>query len=241
MEVYDVFSPELNTVIPVLVERKRIKTCRLKVFPDKTVKFSVPENTPQHWIEEYLNSKNQWLSKKIAIFEKVKGYAATDVIRSGISIRYLGEDLIFAVSRCDKNAVYKEGKNLHICAPDINDQEKIFAQFDKWWRNESLQVLNVQVEKLYPIIEKYKVDRPKVMLRKLKTLWGSCSPRMGTITFNQYLTKATPACIEYVVLHELIHFLYPNHSRLFYDFLSNYMPDWKARKKVLDQDVVHGL
>lgn len=241
MEVYDVLLPNLNTTVPVLVERKKMKTCRLKVFPDKTIKFSVPESTPQAWIEQYLDSKNQWLSAKLQVFEQTKGYAATNEIRSGISIRFLGEDLIFTVFQSSKQVVYKDGKVLYIGAPDINNQERLFAQFDRWWRKESLRVLNAQVNKLHPIVKKYNISRPKVMLRKMKTLWGSCSPHRGIITFNQYLTKATPACIEYVVLHELVHFLYPNHSRQFYDFLSNYMPDWKNRKKVLDQDVVHGL
>ncbi len=97
------------------------------------------------------------------------------------------------------------------------------------------------MDKLFPIIEKYKLSKPKITLRKMKTLWGSCSPDRGIITFNQYLTKAKPACIEYVVLHELVHFLYPNHSKQFYNFLSSHMPDWKDRKQILDQDVVHGL
>ncbi len=241
MEVYDIFLTEMKIVVPVFVERKKMKTCRLKVFPDLTVKFSVPYGTPEKWIEKYLNSKSQWLGKKIQIFEQTKGYAATDEIRNGISIRYLGEDLLFSVNYGEKSMVYKEGKNLHICAPDINNQGRLFSLFDKWWRKESLKVLIAQVEKLYPIIEKYKVSKPKIKLRKMKTLWGSCSPHRGVITFNQYLTKATPACIEYVVLHELIHFLYPNHSKQFYNFLSNYMPDWKERKKILDQEVVHGL
>jgi len=94
---------------------------------------------------------------------------------------------------------------------------------------------------LCPIIEKYKLPKPKIALRKMKTLWGSCSPGRGIVTFNQYLTKAKPACIEYVVLHELVHFLYPNHSRQFYNFLSSHMPDWKDRERILDQGVVHGL
>lgn len=61
------------------------------------------------------------------------------------------------------------------------------------------------------------------------------------VTFNFYLIKARMPYIDYVVLHELVHFLYPNHSKYFYAFLSNYMPDWKERKNVLDQNVVHGL
>lgn len=241
MEICDVFLPDLQITVPVMIERKKMETCRLKVFPDKTIKFSVPKNTSISWIEQYLNSKNQWLSKKIQVFEITKGYAATHEIRSGISIRYLGEDLIFSVKQSNDCIIYKEGKSIYIYTADINDQDRISAQFDKWWRKEAIKVIDTQVKKLYPIIEKYKIGRPKVMLRKMKTLWGSCSPHRGVITFNHYLTKANPACIEYVVLHELIHFLYPNHSKLFYNFLSNYMPDWKERKKVLDQDVVHGL
>lgn len=241
MEIYDIFLPELKITVSIIIERKTMKTCRLKVFPDKTIKFSVPKNTSKLWVVQYLNSKKQWLSKKIQVFEKTNGYAATHEIRSGISIRYLGEDLIFSVNQSNKNVVYREGKKIYIYTDNINDQSRIFAQFDKWWRKESLKVINAQIEKLYPIIEKYKINRPEVMLRKMKTLWGSCSPHRGVIRFNQYLTKATPVCIEYVVLHELIHFLYPNHSKQFYNFLSNYMPDWKERKKILDLYVVHGL
>jgi len=241
METYQVVLPELHKSISVLIERKNIKTCRLKVFPDKTVKFSIPNSTPDVWIAQYLDSKSQWICSKIESFEKTKGYAATTEIRNGMSIRYLGEDLIFSVSKSKMPIVYKEGKTLYICSPDINDQDKLFAQFEKWWRKESLFFLTVQLDKLYPIIQKYNIFKPRIMLRKMKTLWGSCSPHRGVIFFNQYLTKAKPACIEYVVLHELVHFLYPNHSKQFYNFLSNYMPDWKERKKVLDQDVVHGL
>lgn len=240
MEVYTVTLAGGDD-ITIEVERKNITTCRLKVFPDKTLKFSVPQNTPVDWIESYLNSKRQWMETKLAGFEKTKGYAATTQIRNGMSIRYLGQDLIFSVSESKKLSIQREGKTLHILSSEINNQDKLMEQFEKWWRKESLILLNQQVDKLYPIIEKYNVARPKVMLRKMKTLWGSCSPDRGVITFNQYLTKASPACIEYVALHELVHFLYPNHTKQFYNFMSSYMPDWKERKKVLDRDEVHGL
>lgn len=230
----------LNTIW-VVVEQKNIKTCRLKVFPDKTVKFSVPVGTPEEWTMQYLESKKKWISEKLQIFDQTKGYDATTEIRSGISIRFLGEDLIFSVSESKKNVVYKDGKVLHVCAPDVNNQAALFEVFNKWWRIESLQHLHTQLDRLYPIIEKYKVDKPRITLRKMKTLWGSCSPQRNMIVFNQYLSKAKPACIEYVVLHELVHFLYPNHSKQFYSFLSSHMPDWKERKQKLDQDVVHGL
>ena len=105
----------------------------------------------------------------------------------------------------------------------------------------SVETMRQRVEQWYPIIEKYGIPTPKVYIRKMATMWGSCSIKRGAVVFNLYLLKAKIACIDYVVLHELTHFLYPNHSKQFYYFLSNYMPDWKDRKKILDQDVVHGL
>ncbi|MBY9021665.1 MAG: DUF45 domain-containing protein [Candidatus Lokiarchaeota archaeon] len=61
---------------------------------------------------------------------------------------------------------------------------------------------------------------------------------------NYYLGTdiGTSSCkTEYIVLHELVHFLYPKHNKEFYNFLSIYMPDWKERKKILDYEVVQGI
>ena len=153
----------------------------------------------------------------------------------------LGEDLVFAVESSDRDYVFREGKRIHICSTDTSDQEKLIKLFQKWWRKQSLDTMRQRVERWYPIIEKYGIPMPKVYIRKMATMWGSCSIKRGAVVFNLYLLKAKIACIDYVVLHELTHFLYPNHSKQFYYFLSNYMPDWKDRKKILDQDVVHGL
>lgn len=89
--------------------------------------------------------------------------------------------------------------------------------------------------------KKYGVDKPALYVRKMKTLWGSCTPSKNKITLNQYLLKADLRCIQYVVLHELTHLLYPYHNTDFYNFLTIQMPDWKERKKQLDLEVVQGL
>ena len=75
----------------------------------------------------------------------------------------------------------------------------------------------------------------------MSTLWGSCSRKNGAINLNYYLYKASAPCIEYVVLHEMIHFLYPHHNKDFYDLLTIHMPDWKERKKQLDYEFVLGI
>jgi len=97
LEAQDVFLPELDISVLITIERKKIKNSRLKVFPDKTIKFSVPEVVSEEWITKYLDKNKSWISKKLKAFEKTRGYAATTEIRDGFSVRFLGEDLIFVV------------------------------------------------------------------------------------------------------------------------------------------------
>jgi len=97
------------------------------------------------------------------------------------------------------------------------------------------------IERLYPIIAKHGINQPALQVRKMKTLWGSCSAKHGKINLNYYLYKASPPCIDYVVLHELIHFIYPKHNKDFYEFLTIHMPDWKERKRILDYEIAKGL
>lgn len=225
----------------VLIERKRMKTCRLKVFPDSSVILSLPEAASDEWAASFLQDKSTWLEKKLDGFKKTVGYAATNEIRTGYSITLLGQDLVFSVVQAENSKVLLDGKIIYVYSTDVNDQGALQALFQRWWRKQALEELIQRVDHWYPIIEKYGISKPRVYVRRMKTLWGSCSAERGAVTFNLFLIKAKEACIDYVVLHELTHFLYPNHSKLFYAFLSNYMPDWKERKRILDQDVVHGL
>lgn len=227
--------------ISIILERKAMKTCRLKVYPDQTVTLSLPNNMPESWAISFITDKQTWIEKKLEMFRQTVGYAATTEIRNGYSIRMLGEDLIFSVAYSKRLYIFQEGKLIHVCSPNIDDQGKLLAQFEKWWRRESLFIIKQRLEQWYPIFEKYGVRKPHICIRKMKTLWGSCSINRNVVTFNLYLIKAKIPCVDYVVLHELTHFLYPNHSKQFYSFISINMPDWKERKDILDQDVVHGL
>ena len=72
-------------------------------------------------------------------------------------------------------------------------------------------------------------------------MWGNCLDNKGKITLNFYLYQAGVGYIEYVLLHELIHFIHRNHTQQFYDVLSIYMPDWKERKETLDPEIISGI
>jgi len=241
METINIILPESKSSAIVHLDRKKMKTCRLKVYPDQKIVLSLPRYVSNEWAESFLAEKSRWIELKLQSFKRTIGYAATTDIKNGYSIKMLGEDMLFVLAQCEKEHVYTEGKTIHICCRMPDNQDYVKRLFENWWRRQAKCILEDRVRYWYPIIEKYGVETPKTSVRKMKTLWGSCSVSRHVVTFNFYLIKARMPYIDYVVLHELVHFLYPNHSKYFYAFLSNYMPDWKERKLVLDQDVVHGL
>lgn len=102
-------------------------------------------------------------------------------------------------------------------------------------------VFNEIVEELYPLFQKYGVEKPLLRSRDMETRWGSCLTKKEIITLNKWLLEAPGNCIEYVVMHELCHFMHPNHSKHFYAFLSMLMPDWKERKQFLDKTATFWL
>lgn len=241
MESINITLPSSGNIVSVALDRKQMKTCRLKVYPEQNIVLSLPVNVPTEWAEQFLNEKSTWIETKLLVFQKTTGYAATSEIKNGYSIKMFGEDLIFILSPCERDHVYAEGKKVFICTKQPTDQNRIKKLFEKWWRSQAKDILEHRVNYWYPVIAKYGIERPHISVRKMRTLWGSCNVVRHTVTFNFYLIKARIPYIDYVVLHELVHFLYPNHSKLFYDFLSTHMPDWEERKRFLDQDVVHGL
>ena len=95
-------------------------------------------------------------------------------------------------------------------------------------------ILTEILDEVYPAFIPYGIARPKLRVRTMKSCWGSCLVNKGIITLNRKLLMQPRECIEYVVVHELCHFIHPNHSKEFYKFMEQFMPDWKERKGQLN-------
>ncbi len=80
---------------------------------------------------------------------------------------------------------------------------------------------------MYKKMKNYDIIYPKMTIRKMKTRWGSCSVNKAKISINSNLIYEPIKSIKYVILHELAHFVYPNHSNDFYKILKENMVDFK--------------
>ena len=85
-----------------------------------------------------------------------------------------------------------------------------------------------------PAFQARSVPEPEIRFRAMKARWGSCQPVRHLLTFSYTLAEVSLPCVEYVVLHEFTHFLHPNHSPAFYKCLSEFLPDWKSRRDLLN-------
>ncbi len=98
------------------------------------------------------------------------------------------------------------------------------AVLHSWYR----QLLREEAE---PLIEQWErrlgVTVNRLFVRRMRTLWGSCSPRKQTIRLNAELARRPRECLEYIVVHEMVHLLEPSHNERFYALLESEMPDWR--------------
>lgn len=88
---------------------------------------------------------------------------------------------------------------------------------------------------MLPLFKEYNLKEPVLKQRIMRSRWGSCMPLKGIVTMNTYLAIMPEAIIDHVMLHELCHFIHPNHSRHFYDVMTVRMPDWKERRKAMNR------
>ena len=125
---------------------------------------------------------------------------------------------------------------------DKIDKSKESIGIDKNVSKAELELLKVKIEsyaKLYfPYFEKKGIKYPEIKYRKMTSRWGSCHYKKGKIVFNAYLCKVANDLTEYVVAHELCHFLEPNHGARFYAHLQNVLPDYKQRRKRLKSVII---
>ena len=224
------------------LERKNVKNLNLHVRKDGSVYVSANATVPEEKIDEFLISKGAFIRNAQNIFkeqEQCKPLPKQYV--SGETFYIQGRALRLKVTQADKDKIYSDGVYVFLDVKEPQDIAKKERMVTRYLDRQCKAVFGEIVEEMYPVFQKYGVAPPVLRIRNMDTRWGSCLPGKGIITLNKRLLEAPRNCIEYVVMHEYCHFIHPNHSRHFYDFLSMLMPDWKNRKMLLDESAAYYL
>jgi predicted metal-dependent hydrolase len=236
VETYQV--PYGDKVIQFTLERKNVKNVNLNIKPDMTVYVSAHEKVPLEFIFDFVKTKASWISKHVGYFKEVQPevQSAREYV-SGESFKYLGKQYRLKVEENNPERVLYYRGCIYLYVKDKYDFTRKESLFKGWMRERANLVFHDSLAKLYPLIQKYNIPKPNLSIRTMKARWGSCLVDSNTILLNLELIKAPKYCIDYVVLHECIHFIHKNHDESFYNFQSVLMPDWKQRKAILDEEI----
>lgn len=232
-----------NKRIDFFIERKNVKNINLNIKPDMTIQVSANEKVPLDFIYDFVKSKGAWIVKNIKTFEEVMPHKRSErEYVSGESFRYLGKQYRLRVEKTIDEEMVKYFRGfIYLYVNDLQNfqrKEKLMAD---WYREKSKKIFQQSLDKMSESMKKYGVGKPSLDFRTMKARWGSALIEKNTILLNTELIKAPKHCIDYVVLHELIHFKYNDHSDNFYNMLFTLMPDWQKRKAILDEEIVQEL
>lgn len=207
--------------------RKPIKTLNLRVRPDGSLYVSSPPFVSPKEVERFLQEHRLFIEKTA-----MRRHTLAD----GTSVYIFGKKMpLFIEATTDRHhaCITENGVYLYVREKDNRDER--IGLYRNLLRETAECVFPRVLARLYPVAAPYGVPYPQMKLRRMRSRWGSCVPTKRLITLNTYLVIAPLSCTDQVVLHELCHFLEPNHSVGFYAYLNRMMPEWRRWREALKE------
>ena len=214
---------------------KNVKNLNLRIKPDGTISVSVNNKISQERINLFLTEHSDFIFNALKKYEEIsKNKPEENKLITGEKIKILGIERNLIIEKDSKNNVFCDKDYFVLTVKNPDDFELKQKIIEKWKKEQAIKLITEICEAMHPYFKKYVPVFPQIKFRKMTSRWGSCQPQKNILTFNTLLIETPVECIEYVVAHEFTHFLEANHSKNFYNKLEKIMPDWKQRKKLLN-------
>ncbi len=216
----------------VEVVRSKRKTMSIQVYRDQRILIRAPLRCKESDILGFLDKNRNWVESKLHDSRKYPGLTESNYSDGG-TLWLLGKPLPITVIQHDLNRIVHQGKQLMVYQTVVTDIKKTARMISKWKRDYAAGIFQNRLSSWY---EKFPDDLKeyKLRLRKMKRQWGNCN-HLGVITINSQLVRYPLDCIDYVLVHELVHLKYLHHGKAFYQLLETVMPDWQKHKLNLSQ------
>ncbi|MCF6339902.1 MAG: M48 family metallopeptidase [Sulfurimonas sp.] len=208
------------------VERKpKLKNTYINVDTDGVL-VKTNDTTTIEDINKMVENKSAWISKKLDIFKSI---AVNKDIATGSRLYYMGKsyyvNMIEDETATEVTINFTHSK-FHITTPLKYSDIELHNSIETFYKQKA-------IEKIIPLTKKWAktmgVAPEHISFRYSKNRWGSCSST-NRISFNYHLVKLSSSLIEYVVIHELAHITFENHSKDFWKLVHNNLPDYKIKE-----------
>jgi predicted metal-dependent hydrolase len=219
--------------ITINVELKNIKNVHLSVYPPiGRVRIAAPMKMELDTIRIYAISKLSWIKKQQKKFNSQQREAPREYLNRE-SHYFLGNRYLLKVIERDAAPTVKlNHKTIELYVRPDSDKFKRHAIMEEWYREQLKQMLPAMIKKWE---KSMKVSLNEFGVRKMRTKWGTCNREAKRIWLNLELAKKPQHCIEYIVVHELVHLLERSHNKRFIALMNKFLPEWKHLKKELNK------
>ena len=220
--------------IDIELIRKNIKNIHLSVHPpDGRVRLSVPKRMDDEAVRLFVISKLSWINKHKKKYSLQERQAEIEFL-SGESHYFLGSRYILnIIETTGKQRVQlRDDKYIDLYVRENSTKEKREKIMLEWYRQKLKMLIPGYIEKWENIIG-VRVNDWGVKL--MKTRWGTCNIRDKRIWINLELAKKNVTCLEYIVVHEMVHLLERYHNDVFKGYMSEFLPNWKSIKEELQK------
>jgi predicted metal-dependent hydrolase len=227
--------PESTTIelgdIAIDVVRKNIRHIHLRVCPPNgSARISAPLRMSLDVIRAFAISRVNWVRKHQQRMRERPQAMPLEYV-DGESHYLWGRPYLLQVRETDASAKVelRDGMLILRVRTGAKTRKKQLL-LDEWYRDRLMEALPELAGKWERLTG---VKAGRYSARKMKTRWGSCNPRTGDIRLNTELAKKSRECLEYVLVHELVHVLEPSHNHRFKALMDRFMPAWRAARKRL--------
>ncbi|WP_394173485.1 M48 family metallopeptidase [Thalassotalea litorea] len=219
--------------IDVELNRRDIKNIHLSVLPPNgRVRLSIPTDTSEQKIRLAIINKLAWIKKQQSDFASQERQSIREMVNGECHYLWGKKYRLKLTEAQGKYSVYAKGSgNLELAVSEDTSTENKLKLLNRFYREE----MQTSLEKLLPKWQKkLGVESNALNIKKMKTKWGSCNIQAKRIWINLELAKKPPECMEYILVHELIHLLERHHNERFRALMDKHLPNWRERRDLLN-------
>lgn len=214
------------------VVRKDIKHVHLSVYPpDGRVRISAPRNMALDTIRVYAITRLDWIRRQQRKFREQERETPREFLDKESHFVWGRRYLLRLVESDSVPAVRLKHRTLELRLRPGSDAVKRREVLDAWYREQIRDAVPNLLSRWQPLMG---VKANRVLVQRMKTKWGSCNPASALIRLNTDLARKPPACLEYIIVHELVHLLEPTHNSRFQYLMDLFMPHWRQVKNELN-------
>ena len=218
--------------VAVDVVLKNIKNIHLSVYPPTgRVRISAPLNSNLDTLRIYAISKLPWIKRNQTKLQNQARETPREYLERE-SHYVLGKRYLLKIIEHDGSPKIELKHNTLVMTVRPNTaKHQMQVMLDAWYREQLKNAVPELIEKWQKLMG---VTVNHFYIQKMKTKWGSCNVQAGNIRLNSELAKKPIECLEYVVVHELAHFIESTHNAGFIGLLNNLMPNWQSYREQLN-------